>query len=68
MMFFEKIVFKFLFSHKRFQIGQKMKCHDGSPQQIPLRELPFANEVKPNYHCKGLEAMISHLVEFCAGF
>ena len=23
---------------------------NGSPQQIPLQQLPFANEAKPHYH------------------
>ena len=48
---------KNLFQNFRFHIedskwGRKdiiMTCasHNGSPQQIPLRQLPFANEVKP---------------------
>ena len=28
----------------------------GSPQQIPLRQLPFANEAKPHYHCRAFLA------------
>ena len=29
---------------------------NGSPQQIPLRQLPFANEAKPHYHCRAFWA------------
>ena len=50
MTFLEKFLFKFLFSHKRFQMGQKMffingtSC-DGSPQQIPFQ---FVNGKLPH--------------------
>ena len=37
-----------------------MNCasRNGNPQQIPLRQLPFANEAKPHSHCRGLWAWI----------
>ena len=57
---------KTLFSNFRSHIkdskwGRKcifMNCasRNGSPQQIPLRQLPFANEAKPHSHCRGLWA------------
>ena len=54
MTFFEKFLFKFLFSHKRFKMGQKcifINCTSckGSPQQIPFQ---FANGKLPHSHCR----------------
>ena len=31
--------------------------HNGSPQQIPLRQLSFANEAKPCYRCRACWAL-----------
>ena len=30
---------------------------NGSPQQIPLRQLPFSNVEKPHYHCRAFWAI-----------
>ena len=59
--------FNFSFSNFRFHIkdskwGRKrifMNCAscNGSPQQIPLQQLPFANEAKPHYRCKAFWAL-----------
>ena len=31
--------------------------HNGSPQQIPLPQLLFANEAKPSYNCRAFWAI-----------
>ena len=54
---FEISFFKFLFSHKYSKWGRKcilMSCAslNRSPQQIPLLQLPFANEAKSHYRCR----------------
>ena len=42
-------------------IFMNFACCNGSPQQIPLRQLPFANEAKPHSHCRGFWAMFLFL-------
>ena len=61
MTFFEKFLFKFPFSHKRFQMGRKCilincKICNRSPQQIPFQ---FANGKLPHSHCRGFWAISS---------
>ena len=65
--FYYEIFFEIFFSNFHSHIkdskwGRKcifMNCasRNGSPQQIPLRQLPFANEAKPHSHCRGLWAL-----------
>ena len=74
--FFENFFFEIFFSNfrspiKDFKWGRKcifMNCAslNGSPQQIPLRQLPFSNEAKPHSHCRGLWAQSN--VEFVKFF
>ena len=42
-----------------------MNCasRNGSPQQIPLRQLPFANKAKPHYRYRAFRAQSSWHVE-----
>ena len=60
--FFFEIFFSNFHSHiKDSKWGRKcifMNCAscNGSPQQIPLRQLPFANEAKPHYLCRAFWA------------
>ena len=69
-----RIFFEIFFSNFRSHIkdckwGRKcifMNCAscNGSPQQIPLRQLPFANEAKPHSHCRGFWALSRRWVLF----
>ena len=66
-----RIFFEIFFTNFRSRIkdskwGRKcifMNCasRNGSPQQIPLRQLPFANEAKPHSHCRAFWAMCDSL-------
>ena len=57
--FFWNFLFKFPFSHKRFQMGKKwilINCTscNGSPQKIPFQ---FANGKLPHSRCRGFWAV-----------
>ena len=60
--FFLQIFFSYFRSHiKDSKWGKKcinMNCasRNGSPQQIPLGQLPFANEAKPHFRCRAFLA------------
>ena len=60
--FLKNLLSNFPFHIKDSKWGRKyifMNCasHNGSPQQIPLWQLPFENEAKPHYHCRAFWAL-----------
>ena len=59
--FLKNLISNFCFHIKYSERGKKcifMNCAslNESPQQIPLRQVPFANDAKPHFSCRGFWA------------